>query len=309
MNDAQKGLPMKTGMKHFVKKVLGILNQVFSDIFTLFIVVVKSNFFRVDPKEFKTLKYDELIVVGNGPSLNDTLKDNFKFFSGKSIACVNDFVSSEYFSRLKPDFYIFFDPAYWTRNASEELVSSSISDFKLLKEKVSWPLTIIMPLVAKRWNWFIDLPGQNKNIRIQYVNSTIINCSTQLRRFLFKHNLAMPRVVNVLVGVIFLAINMGYKKIYLVGADHSWHENIYLDDDNVLHLKYTHFYSKESAPLKPLLLGPEETKHVTMHIFFNALAQKFEGYQQVEDYSKFAGAKIYNASKKTYIDAFERYKI
>lgn len=46
-----------------------------------------------------------------------------------------------------------------------------------------------------------------------------------------------------------------------------------------------------------------------MHELFAPLSRKFEGYIILEDYSKYLAAKVYNATSKSYIDAFERYKI
>jgi hypothetical protein len=46
-----------------------------------------------------------------------------------------------------------------------------------------------------------------------------------------------------------------------------------------------------------------------MHEFLQALAITFEGYFFLEDYARFMRSKIYNASKKSYIDAFERLKV
>ena len=43
-----------------------------------------------------------------------------------------------------------------------------------------------------------------------------------------------------------------------------------------------------------------------MHEFLDALSITFRGYFILKDYADYLGAKIYNCSKKSYIDAFER---
>lgn len=295
--------------KRYIKKTAHILEQIFLDILAIFNVFFKSCFFQNDLKKLKIEKFNELVVIGNGPSLRETLEKNIGFFNGKMTACVNEFAISEYFTVIKPDFYVFLDPAYWNKNASMRLRGLTDKDFKAFKENVTWPMTIIMPLCAKQWNWFMDLPKLNKNIKICHVNTTMVDCSKSLKNFLYSKNLAMPPAVNTLVGALFLAVNLGCKKIFLVGADHSWHENIFVGEDNVLYLKDEHFYFENNVSLDPLLLGPEETEKVKIHVLFKALSQAFEAYQEIAKYAEYVGAKIYNASKKTYIDAFERYKI
>lgn len=300
---------LKYLIKKTIKKTVYFIKQILLDIFAIVKAFVKFNFFHNDFKKIKIEKSSEFIVIGSGPSLKDTLNKNIDFFTGKTTACVNEFAISEYFTVIKPDFYIFLDPAYWNKNVSMRIRGLNDKDFKVFKEKVTWPMTIIMPLCAKKWNWFMDLPRLNKDIKICYVNTTIVNCSKNIRNLLFSKNLAMPAAVNTLVGALFLAINMGYKKIFLVGADHSWHENIFVGEDNVVYLKDEHFYFEKDLSLTPLLLGPEETEKIKMHVAFNAMSKTFEDYHKVAEYANFIGAKVYNASKKTYIDAFERFKI
>jgi hypothetical protein len=53
----------------------------------------------------------------------------------------------------------------------------------------------------------------------------------------------------------------------------------------------------------------EETEVFKMHEFLKNLSGMFAGYIELENYAKYLGAKVYNASGKSYIDAFERYEI
>lgn len=293
-------------IKAFVRKILNLLKGIFLNILSILSVLVQSDFFCIDLKKIKTKKFDELILIGNGPSFNETFRKNINFFSGKAIACVNDFAISEYFGVIKPDFYIVFDLAYLIKNPSKQIRKTNDQIFQLCKEKVTWPMTIVMPSFAKRWNWFIGLPKLNKNINVCYANLTRVYCSKNLKFFLYSRNLASPRCSNVLVNSTLFAINMGYKKIFLVGADHSWHENIFLGKDNVLYLKRKHFYPEVNQSIQPLFKNPEETQIYKLHEYFRALSIAFEGHQEVSEYAKLAGAKVYNASKKSYIDAYER---
>ena len=51
----------------------------------------------------------------------------------------------------------------------------------------------------------------------------------------------MPFSQNVLVAAIYISLNLGYKNIYLLGADHSWAHDVSVNDDNQLCLNDRHF--------------------------------------------------------------------
>ena len=301
---------MKIKIRHLIKitgeKGVIIIKDVSDDIISIFSVLVQSNFFYNDLKKLKASDSQEAVVIGNGPSLKDTLKEHLNFFSGKTNICVNDFALSEYFSAIKPDFYIPFDSAYWKKDVSQSLRINNEKIFKLLKDKVSWPMTIIMPLSAREWSWFTGLERFNKNIKICYVNWTRIDCSNLLKNFLYSKNLAMPRCANVLINALFLAINMGYKKIFLAGADHSWHEGIFVGEDNVVYRKGEYCYSEGKTSLESAFKDLEGTQVYKLHELFHLISLTFQGHQEIEEYARFAGAKVYNISKKSYIDAYER---
>ena len=112
-----------------------------------------------------------------------------------------------------------------------------------------------------------------------------------------------------MVAAIFLAINLGYARIYLHGADHSWHEDLVLNEENIVCIKDRHFYDKGEVALTPWRIGDKNGTTWKMHEILMALSKKFQGYHVLAEYASYRKAKIYNASKKTYIDAFERCQI
>ena len=109
--------------------------------------------------------------------------------------------------------------------------------------------------------------------------------------------------------MIFLGLNMGFKTVYLTGADHSWYKSFFLDDKNKLYYKDEHFYNKEEVGWTPFYKNVEETEAFDMAGIFTALSRKFKGYQELERYSKFLHKKVYNISKESSIGAFERFEI
>jgi hypothetical protein len=118
----------------------------------------------------------------------------------------------------------------------------------------------------------------------------------------------MPKAQNVLIAALFVAINMSYKKIYLFGADHSWHETIELNSKNIVCFRDAHFYDNDDAHLIPFYKGYANQDTFTMQELFDAFATMFRGYDMLQVYARSLGCKIYNLSSKTFVDAFERIK-
>ncbi|MGZ4075850.1 MAG: hypothetical protein ACXVDZ_20035, partial [Bacteroidia bacterium] len=95
-----------------------------------------------------------------------------------------------------------------------------------------------------------------------------------------------------------------------VGADHTWHENMHLDEKNVLNLKHIHFYDNEQKTTHiPFKKGEHLEETFKVHEIFATWAKTFYGYIALENYSKYKNCKILNASEVTFIDAFERIKL
>lgn len=291
-----------------IKSVVAFLGNIFNLIKALAYIIIFSKFNPEISKYYRE-NNEECIILGNGPSLKETLAENFDFLENKKKLCVNDFANSPLFMKIKPDYYIFTDPAYWSDNISLKFKTAFNKYYNILKNDVSWPIILFFPVASKKNNFFHDLAKKNSNITICYINTTEINCFKSLRFYLYRKNLAIPPMQNVLVATIFVCLNLGFKKIFLTGADHSWHESFYVSENNILYLKNSRFQDKGIMILSPFFEDPAEKKPFKMHNLLFALARMFKGYMELEEYSKYLGAKIYNASNKSYIDAFERYKI
>jgi hypothetical protein len=256
-------------------------------------------------------KFSECVVIGNGPSLKQTLEKKSFFLNEREIMCVNDFAQSKYFGQVKPAYYLLIDPTYWSKKMSRHLKNTCLKTAQSIKKSVVWPMIIFLPLEAEGSSIFKDLQRSNSNIRVRYFSLVEARSPSFIKNFLLRHNFGAPPAQNVLVAGIFICLNMGFKKIYLVGADHSWHENLYVGNNNTLYFKDVHFYGKRKPKAIPVYKDAEESKRrvFKMSEMFASLSRAFLGYEELERYSKHLGAKVYNASERSYIDAFERYEI
>lgn len=245
------------------------------------------------------------IVLANGPSLKLSLEKHPDFFKEHPLVCVNTFSITEEYTILKPKHYVILDPFFW--KGSTEVIRNTI---KAIEEKTSWPMDLLVPQHAVQSGVFNSLQKKNPNINIALFNYTVFKGFRSAAHYFYRKNLAMPQSPNVSIASLFLSVNMGYKEVHLVGADHTWHENLHVNDENILCTRNVHFY--DSAPVTtyvPFLKEgrPDETQKT--YEFFDIWSRTFYGYFLVSAYAKYHGCRIVNASEVSFIDAFERKKL
>ncbi|MCW3083812.1 MAG: hypothetical protein JWP12_1178 [Bacteroidetes bacterium] len=246
-------------------------------------------------------------ILGNGPSLSKSLAAHPGFFKDRPLVCVNGFSMAKEFSELKPEYYVMLDSSFWLQKGDNAAIMKVMDD---LKTKTTWPLYLFVPPEAKKSTSFSTLEKQNPNIRIVYFNYTVFKGFKGIGHFFYKRNMAMMQSQNILTACLFLSINMGFKEIYLFGADHTWHEQMHVNDENVLCVKHTHFYSDgEKTTFVPFYKGAHLKEVFNMAEILATMSKVFSGYAAVNDYAKTRNCEIYNASDVSFIDAFKRIKL
>ena len=257
---------------------------------------------------FKRLVNQPCFIIGNGPSLTDDLPLVTDLLKRSATFCVNDFCFTEHFDVLKPAHYVVIDPIYWTTDITEEAAKSRDGVYNGLIAKTTWPLQLYIPVEAKRSGIHDNYSfKENRNITITYFNRTAIDSVALGSHFLYRQGLGMPKPHNVLVAAIFLAINRGYSPIYILGADHSWHEGLHVGNDNILYVKQDRFYGVEYNPMFRVQGNAGEKPEIfKMHEIFNIWSKVYAAYHQLDLYARSTGVSVLNISRKSYIDAFER---
>ncbi len=287
----------KIYIKHFIEKFKIDTNN----------FIDKSAISEFSKKISASNKKEGCIVFANGPDLKDTLNDEktLSFIQNKKKFCTNNFPATEYFYKLKPEFIVFMDPFFWAKDLYEEKRNSYQKIYENLMQ-TDWQITIFMPKAAQNWNFFIDLPMKNENIDIIYVNASEnkYKGKTEFREYAL--NLAMPNVLNVTISALFLGINLGFEKIHLYGANHSNITDIKVEENILYEIKKYFYEDKMYENLTPCYSTPDRKKTKTISEFLYDWYLTFSAYEKLEEYSKYMGAKIYNLSKNSFIDAFER---
>lgn len=276
------------------------INQCFQTSISILKVLLISKF----NIRFPVALQESCIILGNGPSLNTSLQKYSELLKKHALICVNGFSMSDAYVELKPAYYVILDPGFWVNPHSQ-----AKKTIELIIKNTTWELTFFAPQIAAKTDLINDI-RKNPKVTIVFFNYTVFYGFQHIAHFFYKKNLAMPQSQNVLIASLFIAINLHFKKIYLVGADHTWHETLHLNAQNELCVKQIHFYDNEqNITYTPFYKDTDRVETFKMHEIMQTLGKSFYGYHLIRNYATSAHALIYNASDITFIDAFERSEI
>lgn len=247
---------------------------------------------------------DSLFILANGPSLREDLARFSPILEKGNLLCVNQFVLDEAFVALRPSHYILLDIGFFVGKTIPRVEEVRERVLNALIEKTEWPLVLCVPAEARGSRFCREIAASGKPIRILYINRTVVDGWKPLRHWLYKRQAGMPPPQNVLIGAIMSAIWMGYRKMVILGADHTWHQGLEVGPDGVLVSAEHHFY--DAKPWKVQIHHPETLSRATVHDYFHNLYRTFRSYHLIRGYADAKGIEIINASRVTFIDAFVR---
>lgn len=279
---------------------MSLLHYIFSLLKLIKYLVFRGDFFsNIQGLKAST---EDCFVLGNGPSLIEQLKKLDTFTNKGNLFVVNNFVLTEYYKKLKPKYYVFADPCYWDDKMHLDDYLNSQETLYMVAKETDWEINIIAPNDAEFR--FKEIFSENKNIKLYFINSYPVAPSIRkISYYLYSKFYSCPHYQNVLVLTTFLAINIGFKEINLLGAEHSWTENIRVNYNNEVCLEDKHFYDLQPK-LSPWI--KVDGTIYKMGEILSDLSKMFQGYYYVNEYAKFKNAVIYNCTPNSYIDAFKR---
>jgi len=246
------------------------------------------------------------LVLGNGPSLSDDIDFILPVSRHLDIVCVNDFAITSLYAAIQPRYYVFADPCWWLAESPAGIVARREKVFSAIVNKTTWNLRIFVP--SEAYKYFQSVFLNSRNVSVVHFNTDACGSNCSFAHSIYDIGLAMPICQNVLVAALYITLRLNYKEIILIGADHSWHQSLVLDGNNLVCMNNRHFYDGETAP-SPWSKDGSVENIWSMSELFHALAKMFEGYEELEKYALYRSSKIYNASSITFIDAFQRKNI
>ncbi len=246
----------------------------------------------------------QVVVLANGPSLNQMIEEKVDFLKGKDLVCVNHFPSTDYYCQLKPRYLVSSAPDLWREDIEPFYMEQSEKLFKNIAERTTWELVFYFPFEARKFKKWQSILSQNPLVKVIFYNTTPVEGWRWFRHLLFRNKLGMPRPHNVIVPSTFLMINSGYDEIYLWGTDHSWLKDISVDERNNALINQKHFYDERTSKAKPLdWKGKGARKlHEILYKFMTA----FASYFVIDEFAKSRNVRIINQTKGSFIDAFDR---
>lgn len=248
----------------------------------------------------------ELVILGNGPSLKESLINKKELMEGKDLMAVNLFVLSDEFIRLRPQNYVLLDIGFFKTNTIPRVREVTVRIIEEFLTKTDWEMNIFLPKEGKGSEFHRRLENSDKNFNFVFFNRTNVEGLKGFRHWAYKANMGMPKPQNVLVGCLMLGICMHYSQIYILGADHSWLENIRITDDNALVSIEKHFYDKDTKGKPTKKEHPDTLQSAKLHDYLYDLARTFSSYHLIREFADSEGVKVWNASELSYIDAFDR---
>lgn len=274
--------------------ISGFLSKTGQTLASIAKIIILSKFGKIS----KSGKGEEIIILGNGPSLNATIAESADFLASHKKLAVNFACNAPVFFELKPEYYVLADPHFFASDAE------NVKDLWCNLAKVDWQMTLFIPF-KKNSSRLSELTS-NRNIRIERYNLTPIEGFKGFCHKIFSSGLGMPRPRNVLIPSIMLAIAAGFKKIYIAGADHSWMKTISVNDNNEVVSIQPHFYKENEQEKKRV---KTEYMHYPLHQIVYSFYVAFKSYFEIKAYADSIGTEIWNITPGSFIDAFPRKKL
>lgn len=240
----------------------------------------------------------KLFIVGNGPSAIDAFEKAKEQRSNVHLCTVNFAISNNVFFDLKPELHFFADP-FFLSHVEDDKVKKILDTIK----KINWNMSILIPYSAN--NDFYKLLKANKNISVFRFSSQLWETkgliAKKIKMKLWNQGWLAPRLQNVIVACIFYAIHLGYTNMELYGVEHSWLNDISVNEKNQVCLIDRHFYGEKKIPWEK-----NDKDIFKMHEILNTLSFTFKAYWDLNEFAMKKNVHIKNMTKNSFIDAFDR---
>jgi hypothetical protein len=274
-----------------MKNIKFIYKKIKKIIITYILIILDTLKFFTTPiiKLNIKAKYNNALILGNGPSLKDFLEKNILLNEYELFVC-NGFSTTEYYKFYKPSHYAILDPAYF--NLDLDIVKNKdiavLEIWESIFNDTEWPLTIYTSYEFKKYeSQILNKFNKNTNINFKYLRKK--NFESILRySFYNKTNtiIGSQTVVQLLVTI---ALYNEYQNLYLAGVDHNWIENIKYDNStHQVYLNDEHFYGSNK-----LIYGEGVYKNVNLSLDLFNLSKSFKEFNDIYNFSNYLNKKMF----------------
>ena len=260
------------------------------DVIVFMVLFFKTIFQKTDVK-YKKNTSEVVSILGNGPSANLTYLESNEI--DDKLMCVNYFALTKEFLLYKPEYYTLIDPEFFLAKNDK---NNALID---LMNCVSWKMQLFIPF---RYKNIFRGAIKNKNIDIKCFRINYLPGKSKFVYNLYLRNLATPKFQNIIVACLYIALNKGSRRIKLHGVEASEFTNFKVNENNEVLLEAQHSYGNTIRNMSK----EGRIKQGEFWKYLNYYSLMFKGFSQVASYSKYMDSKIYNYTKNSYIDSFEK---
>ncbi|MDE6278053.1 MAG: hypothetical protein K2M06_08100 [Muribaculaceae bacterium] len=237
-----------------------------------------------------------VFVLGNGPSLRETLDAYAGKLNGRTCMGVNFAMNAPEIRALAPELYVLADPHFFKPEGENENVDALWGNLRDAGEmRLYVPAQYSLRAKARL--------GSGSRVDLRSFNAVGVEGFGAFARGVYRLGLGMPRPRNVLIPSLMLAIREGFSEIIILGADHSWMKTLGVTDENEVVSIQPHFYTEDSREEARVR---HEYRGYRLHDIVESFAVAFRAYHQIADYAREEGVDIVNATPGSFIDAFRR---
>ncbi len=236
-----------------------------------------------------------LIILGNGPSLKRNLEENQELLQKVDTIAVNFFANSPEFVEIQPTYYVLADPHFFEKADSDPNVSRLVRNLN----SIDFQMTLFIPSSAKVKSGLFS----NPLLIVKRFNFIAVEGFRWFENLMFNTRRGMPRPRNVLIPSIMVGVWLGYKKIYLVGADHSWLSTLSVNERNEVVSIQPHFYKEDEKEQKRI---KEEYVRHSLYEVLESMMIAFRSYHRIQSWAEYRKVDILNSTPGSMIDAFPR---
>lgn len=287
---------IKKILKHTFKFVLNILNTALSALLILYLSRPLRRLAEQVAVTTPIQNKKSCLVLGNGPSADLVGSKISDVKARYDVLAMNFFALSPLFDVIRPRYYILQDSNIFNGNKIKFFQDKNDALLNKL-EAIEYELTLFVPVLNKHSKFVKKL--RSSSIRVCFYNPTPVDGFSWFRSMCFKLQLGMPRPETVANAAIFIAISLGYKSVHLLGCEQSWLKNLFVDEDNMVHVSLQHFYGGNSS------LG-RHSSLTTLATFLESQAKCFRSHEKLADYAVQQNCDILNCTPGSYIDAYSK---
>lgn len=281
--------------RHIVHIIIAHLTDYLSLLGRPLFYQIQFQYFR---NEFKRTKQNKrLCLLGNGPSFS-LIEEHIDKLKDYDFCAVNLSVNTDLFFILKPKMLVMVDMIFWMQPKLEKIKKAWENI-----QRINWDIQIFIPY---------NFPNQmkkeferNGHVTVcRYANNNWepeTRSANFLKMWLYKKGLVSPNGTNVSIAAIYTAILNGYKEINLLGVEHSWMNDIKVNEHNEVVLIDRHYYGNTEH-----VWLDYEGNPIKLRDFLESQLATFTGHMYLRDFANYMHIQIINRTKNSYIDAYEK---